>query len=195
MLLHFTPDDRKGKRDESCIHKSGGRHMKRVAAKRLERMGSAIFAELAEWKEQARENGRDMIDLSIGSPDLPPSPKIMETLKNEVMNPGGYGYPSSKGEAAFREAVADWYGYRFRVPLDPKNEVIALMGSQDGLAHLALSVADPGDLGLVPDPGYPIYSAGRFWPEWNRTMFRCAENTAICPIWRKFRQTSPARPN
>ncbi|GIP38773.1 aminotransferase [Paenibacillus sp. J31TS4] len=127
---------------------------------RLEKMGSAIFAEVAEWKAEAARSGWDVIDLGIGSPDQPPSEAVREALSRAVRDPGVYGYPSSEGSPAFRRAVADWYAHRFGVMLDPESEVLALMGSQDGLAHLAMAVTDPGDVAIVPDPGYPIYQAG-----------------------------------
>jgi LL-diaminopimelate aminotransferase len=126
---------------------------------RLGGLGSAIFAEVAAWKKEAIQNGRDIIDLGIGSPDQPPSDRVIEALADAVRNPNRYGYPSSEGSLAFRTAVADWYMHRFGVVLDPESEVLTLMGSQDGLAHLAMSICDPGDLALVPDPGYPIYAA------------------------------------
>jgi LL-diaminopimelate aminotransferase len=130
-----------------------------VGSKRLKQLGSAIFAEIAEWKEQARSQGMDIIDLGIGSPDQPPSPIVMKALINAVSNPHNYGYPSSEGSLLFRQTVAKWYKHRFAVELDPNSEILALMGSQDGLAHLAMAITDPGDTALVPDPGYPIYSA------------------------------------
>lgn len=134
--------------------------MKLHTSSRLDRMGSAVFAELAEWKREAARQGLDMIDLGIGSPDRPPSPKVMAALAAAVQNPQLYGYPSSEGGLRFRTQVARWYAYRFGVELDPEREVLTLMGSQDGLAHLALALAEPGEAAFVPDPGYPIYAAG-----------------------------------
>lgn len=128
-------------------------------SKRLNQLGSAIFSEMAEWKREVMNQGVDVIDLGIGSPDLPPSQRIIEAMTEAVRNPANYGYPTSEGSPAFREAVARWYRHRFGVDLNPDNEILTLMGSQDGLAHLALSLCDPGDTAIVPDPGYPIYSA------------------------------------
>jgi LL-diaminopimelate aminotransferase len=133
--------------------------MNKIASQRLAELGSAIFAEVAEWKEQVKSKGIDIIDLGIGSPDQPPSAIIIEALVQAVRNPNNYGYPTSEGSLRFREAVARWYQYRFAVELNPHHEILALMGSQDGLAHLAMAIADPGDLAIVPDPGYPIYAA------------------------------------
>ncbi len=80
-------------------------------------------------------------------------------MEKVVRNPANYGYPSSEGSLLFRQTVACWYKHRFNVELDPNEEILTLMGSQDGLAHLAMAIADPGDLALIPDPGYPIYAA------------------------------------
>jgi LL-diaminopimelate aminotransferase len=133
--------------------------MSRWRSAKLNRLGSAIFSEVAEWKREAREKGLTLIDLGIGSPDGQPDEAVVRELARAVQDGGNYGYPSSEGSLAFREAVADWYSFRFGVELDPHKEITALMGSQDGLSHLAMAVANPGDTALVPDPGYPIYSA------------------------------------
>lgn len=98
-----------------------------------------------------------MINLGVGSPDLPPAQHIIEALKKSVENPLNYSY-SLGGTPRLYKAVAGWYKKRFNVDLNPENEILALMGSQDGLSHLAMAYIDPGDVALVPDPGYPIYS-------------------------------------
>lgn len=133
--------------------------MKRWESKRLAELGSAIFSEVAAWKREVTARGVDVIDLGIGSPDRAPSARVMEALTRAVNDPGLYGYPTSEGSAQFRQTVARWYAHRFGVALDPEEEIVTLMGSQDGLAHLAMAVTDPGDTVMVPDPGYPIYSA------------------------------------
>jgi LL-diaminopimelate aminotransferase len=133
--------------------------MKITGSQRLGQLGSAIFSEVAEWKREVISQGVDVIDLGIGSPDLPPSDTIIEAMVKAVSNPSFYGYPSSEGSLAFRETVARWYQHRFGVQLDPHKEILTLMGSQDGLSHLAMSLCDPGDIAIVPDPGYPIYAA------------------------------------
>ncbi|MFC4810791.1 aminotransferase class I/II-fold pyridoxal phosphate-dependent enzyme [Paenibacillus sp. GCM10023250] len=129
-------------------------------AERLSRLGSSIFAEVAEWKRRAAANGLDVIDLGIGSPDLPPSPAVREALSRAALRDDAYGYPGSKGTPAFLAEAAEWLAFRFGVRLDPERELVSLMGSQDGLGHLALALCDPGDAALLPDPGYPVYAAG-----------------------------------
>ncbi|MFC5449544.1 aminotransferase class I/II-fold pyridoxal phosphate-dependent enzyme [Paenibacillus aestuarii] len=133
--------------------------MQFTGSRRLSQLGSAIFSEVAQWKREVMSQGVDVIDLGIGSPDLPPSERIIEALTQAVRNPHMYGYPTSEGSPEFRGTVAKWYKHRFGVTLDPQHEILTLMGSQDGLAHLALSLCDPGDMAIVPDPGYPIYAA------------------------------------
>lgn len=131
----------------------------RFRSERLSGLGSAIFSEVAGWKQEARQSGLDIIDLGIGSPDQPPSARIKQALCEAAARDDMYGYAGTEGTLQFRRKVAEWYQVRFHVELDPESEVISLMGSQDGLAHLALAVTNPGDLALIPDPGYPIYAA------------------------------------
>jgi LL-diaminopimelate aminotransferase len=133
---------------------------KPLSSTRLDQMGSAIFAEVEEWKLEARANGKEIIDLGIGSPDLPPSPSVVQALQIAVGNSRNYQYPLSEGSLEFRIKASEWLSWRFGVEVDPTNEVLVLMGTQDGLAHLALAICDPGDISLVPDPGYPIYAGG-----------------------------------
>jgi len=127
-------------------------------SRRLQGLTSAIFTRMNQLKKEVEAKGKwKVIDLGIGSPDQPPSPFIMDILSREVKKEDAYGYPTSEGLLEFREEVARWYDYRFGVKLNPETQVLSLMGSQDGLAHLALAWIDPGDVVLVPDPGYPIY--------------------------------------
>ncbi len=134
--------------------------MMKWRSSRLSRLGSAVFAEVAEWKEEARHDGLDVIDLGIGSPDLPPSERVRQAMSAAVLRDDAYRYPLSRGSIKFRQTAADWLSYRFGISIDPERELVTLMGSQDGLAHLALAVSEPGDMAIVPDPGYPIYAAG-----------------------------------
>ncbi|GAB7386877.1 LL-diaminopimelate aminotransferase [Bacillaceae bacterium] len=120
---------------------------------------TGVFNELAAYKRKMLEQGKEIIDLSVGSPDLPPPPFIVETLVRHAQDPAQYGYTLT-GTREFHEAVAAYYEQRFRVKLDPEREVLLLMGSQDGLVHLPIAFADPGDVVFVPDPGYPAYEAG-----------------------------------
>ncbi|BAH45844.1 probable aminotransferase [Brevibacillus brevis NBRC 100599] len=128
----------------------------RQPSKRLNHLSADIFSEMDARKREVAKT-RTVYDLSIGSPDQQPDEKLLQTLIHAIWQPNSFRYPLSEGTAAFREEVARWYQYRFGVELAPDGEVHSLMGSQDGLAHFALAWTDPGDIVLVPDPGYPIY--------------------------------------
>ncbi len=128
-------------------------------SRRLDRLAASVFSELDAERRRLEAAGVRVIDLSIGSPDLPPAPEIVERLRAAAADPGAYGYPLAS-LPRLHEAVAAWYLRRFGVSLDPRREVLPVLGSQEGLAHLCLAVLDPGDVVLVPDPGYPLYTAG-----------------------------------
>jgi len=126
-------------------------------AQRILDLPAYLFAELDRAKAELRAQGKDVIDLGIGDPDLPTPAPIVEELKKRAEDPANHGYPSYEGLPAFREAAARWYGRRFGVELDPATEVVSLIGSKEGIAHLPLAYVDPGDPGLFTDPGYPVY--------------------------------------
>ena len=134
-------------------------------AERLKRLPPYLFAEIDKKKREARARGADLIDMGIGDPDLPTPPHIIEALKRGAENPEHHRYPSYEGMLEFRSAVAGWYGRRFGVTLDPETEVLTLIGSKEGTAHMPLAWVNPGDVVLVPDPGYPVYAAGTWFAE------------------------------
>lgn len=131
-----------------------------MPSKRLEGLGASVFTEMDNLKRDLEKAGKSLINLSIGSPDRAPAPEIREVLSKAVLDGHQYGYTLTRGTEEFRKVCAQWYQERFGVILDPETEVLPLMGSQDGLAHIFLAYVDPGDLALIPDPGYPIYTAG-----------------------------------
>lgn len=124
---------------------------------RIKRIPPYIFAVIDQKKSEAIEKGLDVIDLGIGDPDLPTPKVIVDALVQSVQNPSNHDYPPYQGTLSFREAVAVWYKDRFNVDLDPKDEVISLIGSKEGIAHAFLTFLDPGDIAILPDPGYPVY--------------------------------------
>jgi LL-diaminopimelate aminotransferase len=128
-------------------------------AQRLHAFRTGIFNELARYKQELLAQGKEIIDLSVGSPDLPPPPFIIQALQEHIQDQRQYGYTLGAIDS-FHEAVAAFYKERYGVMLDPQQEVLQMMGSQDGLVHLPLVCADPGDLILVPDPGYTAYESG-----------------------------------
>jgi len=125
----------------------------------LSQLGSSIFSEVAAWKRKAAADGIDVIDLGIGSPDQAPSLKVREALSRLVLQEDMYAYPALKSGMPFRSKAAEWMRHRFGVTVDPATEICTLAGSQDGLAHLAMAIAERGTIAIVPDPGYPIYTA------------------------------------
>lgn len=118
------------------------------------------FAELERRAEMLRSNGVEIIDLSVGDPDLPPPEEVLRALSVAALDPRQHRYSSSRGEGFLREAVSRWYHVRFGVKVDPSSEVCITWGSKDGLANVLRAIADPGDKVLVPDPGYPVYGTG-----------------------------------
>lgn len=128
-------------------------------AGRMEWFGEGIFSELLEIKKQKELWGEPIIDLSVGTPNIPPAAHIMEALCRAAADPGNYVYAIHDKEELL-DAVALWYERRYAVTLNPATEICSLLGSQEGLAHIALSIADQGDTVLVPDPCYPIFGAG-----------------------------------
>jgi LL-diaminopimelate aminotransferase len=133
------------------------RTMRIEKAKRIEQIPPYLFAEIDKKKEELRQKGIDLIDLGIGDPDLPTPKPIIERLRIAAENPKNHRYPSYEGMVEFRTAVAQWYARRFSVTLDPRTEVLSLIGSKEGIAHIPLAFVNPGDYVLVPTPGYPVY--------------------------------------
>lgn len=128
-------------------------------AKRMDRFGEGIFSKLAEIKKQKLERGEEVIDLSIGAPNIPPAPHITQALCKAAADPKNYVYAISDRNELLK-AVSEWYGRRYGVSLDPDREICSLLGSQEGLAHIALTMVDEGDIVLVPDPCYPVFGDG-----------------------------------
>ena len=126
-------------------------------AKRLRDLPPYLFAAIDKMKQGAIKKGVDLIDLSIGDPDIPTPKHIVERMKKAVANPAHHRYPSYEGMLSFRQAVADWYKKRFNVSLNPQSEVLSLIGSKEGIGHIPLAFINPGDVVLVPSPGYPVY--------------------------------------
>ena len=129
-------------------------------AKRLQALPPYVFARLDELKARAREQGLDLIDLGMGNPDGPAPQAAIEAAISALRDPSIHGYPPFEGTASFRRAIATWYNRRYGVHLNPDSEALPLLGSKEGLTHLALAYLDPGDLVLVPTPAYPAHFRG-----------------------------------
>ncbi|MCS6848354.1 MAG: aminotransferase class I/II-fold pyridoxal phosphate-dependent enzyme [Anaerolineae bacterium] len=128
-------------------------------ARRLSAVKPHLFARLNRRKAELRAASVDVIALDMGSPDLPPAPHIVEALVRSARRPDSYGYGEFSGSPAVKRAFAYFYAQRFGVELDPEREVLLLLGSKEGIYHLSFAYLDPGDVALVPDPGYPTYAA------------------------------------
>ncbi|WP_057883427.1 LL-diaminopimelate aminotransferase [Tsuneonella troitsensis] len=127
---------------------------------RIKRLPPYVIAEVNGMRAAARTAGRDIIDLGMGNPDLPPPPHVIEKLCEVASKPDAHGYSQSKGIPGLRKAQANYYGRRFGVELDPESEVVVTMGSKEGLASLATAITGPGDVVLAPNPSYPIHTFG-----------------------------------
>ena len=127
---------------------------------RIRRLPPYVFAEVNTAKAKARGAGEDIIDLGMGNPDSPTPPHIVAKLIETVQDPRSHRYSVSKGIPGLRRALASYYERRFDVGLDPETEVVATLGSKEGLANLASAITSPGDTILVPNPSYPIHQFG-----------------------------------
>ncbi len=126
-------------------------------AERLAKLPPYLFKEIDRKKAEVMARGVDIIDVGVGDPDLPTPSHIIKALKTAVDDPANHGYPSYSGLNDFKGAIAEWYYERFGVKLDPKTEVVSLIGSKEGIAHFPLAFINPGDVALTPTPAYPVY--------------------------------------
>jgi len=150
-------------------------------AGRVKNLPPYLFARIDSMKREALEKGVDLIDLSIGDPDTPTPLHIVDAMKNALDKPKNHRYPSSEGMLGFREAVAVWYSRRFNVSLNPRGEVISLIGSKEGIGHLPLAFIDPGDVVLVPSPGYPVYAIGTLFAGGESVEMPLVEKNGFLP--------------
>ncbi|MHA6318313.1 LL-diaminopimelate aminotransferase [Altererythrobacter sp. CAU 1778] len=127
---------------------------------RIKRLPPYVIAEVNAMRHAARQSGRDIIDLGMGNPDLPPPEHVIDKLCEVAQNPDAHGYSQSKGIPGLRKAQANYYQRRFGVELDPESEVVVTLGSKEGLASLATAITAPGDTILAPNPSYPIHTFG-----------------------------------
>ena len=137
-------------------------------SQRMSRVPPYLFVQISRKIAEKKAQGVEVISFGIGDPDLPTPDYVIDALTEAAHDPLNHRYPESEGLPEFRGAVADWYSRRFGVTLDSENEVISLIGAKEGIGHVAFCFLDPGDVALVPDPGYPVYSMG--------TLFAGGEN-------------------
>ncbi|MDB5277692.1 MAG: aminotransferase [Ferruginibacter sp.] len=128
-----------------------------TVAKRLEGIGEYYFSQKLREIDDLNKAGKQVINLGIGSPDLPPHPDVIKTLHEEAVKPGQHGYQNYKGSPVLRKAVAEWYKRWYNVVLDADTEILPLIGSKEGIMHICMTYLNPGDTVLIPNPGYPTY--------------------------------------
>ena len=140
-------------------------------AKRVEALPPYLFAEISKKIAAKRAEGHDIVTFGIGDPDIPTPKHIMDAFHKAADEPVNHRYPESEGLPELRQSISDFYERRFEVRFDPQKETLPLIGSKEGIGHMALCFIDPGDIALVPDPGYPVYEVG--------TMFAGGESYKI----------------
>jgi LL-diaminopimelate aminotransferase len=129
-------------------------------ARRVENLKPYLFVEISRKIAEKRAKGEEIVSFAIGDPDIPTPSHIIKELCQAAQDPANHRYPESAGLTELRQAIAAWYQQRFNVTLDPETEVLPLIGSKEGIGHIAFCLTDPDDIALVPDPGYPVYAIG-----------------------------------
>jgi LL-diaminopimelate aminotransferase len=129
-------------------------------ARRIEQLKPYLFVEINKKIAEKRAKGEEIISFAIGDPDIPTPAHVVEALCKASQDPANHRYPESEGLPELRQAIAVWYQRRFNVSLDPETEVLPLIGSKEGIGHIAFCFINPGDTALVPDPAYPVYAIG-----------------------------------
>lgn len=158
-------------------------------ANRLEPLRSNVFADMDNAKAKAKAAGLKVIDLSLGSSDLPPAAHIIEAIASSLPDRNSHGYVLFHRTQAFREAAAQWYHQRYGIAVDPQTEVLALIGSQEGTAHLPLAILNPGDFALLMDPGYPSHAGGVYLASGQIYGMPLREENGFLPV---FEEIPPA---
>ena len=148
---------------------------------RIKNLPPYLFAEIDKMINNAKADGMDVINFGIGDPDQPTPDNIVDKMKEAIQDPTTHSYPSYEGLVEFRTAVSRKYKKRFDVELDPETEVVSLIGSKEGIAHLPLCYINPGDYALVPDPGYPVYKTSILLSDGNPIMMPLKEENDFLP--------------
>jgi len=150
-------------------------------ASRVKNLPPYLFATIDKMKKEAISRGIDLIDMSIGDPDLPTPPHIVDAMKIATEKPEHHRYPSYEGMPSFREAVAGWCKSRFNVTIDPGTEALSLIGSKEGIGHIPLAFVEPGDTVLVPSPGYPVYPVSALFAGGESYLMPLREENGFLP--------------
>ena len=148
---------------------------------RLKALPPYLFAEIDKKKKAAIAAGRPVINLGIGDPDTPTPDFIIRAAQTAVADPATHQYALDRGDAGFRETIAEFFEKRFGVALDPDTEILPAQGSKETLSHLPLAIINPGDVGLSPDPGYPVYNSGIRFAGGEVVRFPITEDSGYLP--------------
>ena len=150
-------------------------------ASRIRQVDEYYFSIKLKELDKLRKAGRPIINMGIGSPDLPPAPAVLEQLNKQSANESNHGYQSYIGIPELREAASAWYGKYYRVGVNPASEILPLMGSKEGIMHITMAFVNPGDSVLVPNPGYPTYASAAKLAEANLLYYDLDENNQWLP--------------
>lgn len=150
-------------------------------SRRLQALPRYLFAELERRRAEAEAAGREVIDISIGDPDLPTPPPVLEKMAAAAKDGANHRYPSSAGMLAARREIATWFAGRYGVTIDPAKECTILIGSKEGIGHFPLAILNPGDEVLMPDPGYPVYFAGTTFAGATPVRYALRESNGYLP--------------
>lgn len=148
---------------------------------KLGKLPPYLFIEIDRKKKEAIERGADIISLGVGDPDMPTPEHIIKSGQDALAKPSNHQYPFGSGMLSFRKSVAGWYKSRFNVDLNPENEVCALIGSKEGIGHIHLAFINPGDVVLIPEPGYPVYNTGTIFTDGEPYFMPLLEKNGFLP--------------
>lgn len=148
---------------------------------KLKKLPPYLFIEIDRKKKEAIDRGSDIISLGVGDPDMPTPNHIIKSGQDALTKPANHQYPFGAGLLSFRKAVAGWYKERFNVDLNPNNEVCALIGSKEGIGHMHLAFINPGDVVLIPEPGYPVYNTGTIFTDGTPYFMPLLEENGFLP--------------
>jgi LL-diaminopimelate aminotransferase len=161
---------------------------------RLKKVPPYLFAKIDKIKQQELKKGRTLVSLGIGDPDLPTPNFVIDRLVQAAKRPQNHQYPSYWGMTEFRRAVARWYEKRFDVSVNPENEVLALIGSKEGIAHIPLAFVNPGEGVLIPNPGYPVYHSATLFAGGKPLHFALREENGFLPDFAELEQLVQSGP-
>ncbi len=157
-------------------------------AKRLDGIGEYYFSQKLREIDTLNRSGEAVINLGIGSPDLPPHPEVIRVLNEESVKPNVHGYQSYKGSPVLRNAIAQWYDRWYQVHLNPESDILPLIGSKEGIMHICMTYLNDGDEALIPDPGYPTYSSAVKLAGGNPRIYKLKEENQWHPNWELLEQ-------